>query len=143
MADPYNTREVLVELINLNDNLTVTVDDVEFGLPVRITDPSPPRNTRVQITAKTESGFYGVKTINYNRMHISEVGVIQVERGAANNHVALLPAINTKYGLFLTAEDIVNQTIPAGQTGLITVPLAINPNSLSFYDGAVIVTTWP
>lgn len=143
MADPYNTREVLIELINADDNLNVTVDDVTFGTPVRVTDPNPPRNTILQITSKTESGFYGVKTINYNRMHISEIGTIQVERGAANSHVALLPAINTKYGLFLTAEDIVDQVIPAGQTGLITVPLQISPNSLSFYDGAVIVTTWP
>jgi hypothetical protein len=141
MADPYNTREVLVELINLNDNLNVTVDDVEFGTPVRVTDPNPPRNTRLQITSKTESGFYGVKTINYNRMHISEIGTIQVERGAANNHIALLPAINTKYGLFLTAEDIVDQVIPVGQTGLITVPLEISANSLSFYGGAIIVTS--
>jgi hypothetical protein len=143
MADPYNTREVLVELINLNDNLNVTVDDVEFGTPVRVTDPNPPRNTRLQITSKTVSGFYGVKTINYNRMHISEIGTIQVQRGAANNHIALLPAINTKYGLFLTAEDIVDQVIPVGQTGLITVPLEISANSLSFYGGAIIVTSWP
>lgn len=143
MPDPYNPREILVELINADDSLNVTVDDVTFGNPQRVTTPSPQRNTRLQITANTESGFYGVKTINYNRMHISEVGTIEVERGAANNHIALLPAINTKYGLFLTAEDIIDQVIPPEQTGLITVVLQINPNSLTFYDGAVITTTWP
>lgn len=143
MPDPYNTREVLVDLINANDGLTATVADVTFGDPVRVTDPNPPRNTRVAITANTESGFYGVKTVHYNRMHISEVGTIEVERGAANSHIALLPAINTKYGLFLTADDIIDQVIPVGETGLITVNLQINPNSLSFYDGAVITTTWP
>lgn len=140
MADPYNAKEVIVEIVNQSDGLNITVAEVNFSNPVRAIDVLPIKNTSVVLTPITSSGFYGKKTVYYNRIHISEAGAIVVARGAANNHVALLPAINTKYGLYLTTDDIIDHVIPAGQTGDITVPLEINPNSLTWYDGAVIVT---
>lgn len=143
MADPYNAKEVLLELINLTDGLNAAVADVTFGIPSKVTDPTPPKNTKILITPKTESGFYGIKTVYYNRIHIGEVGAMSVERDGASSHLALIPALNLKYGLYLTADDIIDKLIPPGDTGLITVVLQINPNSLTWYDGAVIVTTGP
>ena len=150
MADPYNAKDVIIEYIRENEGLDVYLTDVDFSNPTRAeptSDPENPgdtilplRNTFVKITPKTVSGLYGVKTFHFNRIHISEVGVIEVEKGAATTHAGLLPAINTKYGLYLMPDDIVDQILNPALTGLITVVLQINPNSLTFYDGAVIAT---
>jgi hypothetical protein len=137
-ANPYNAREVILERINVDDNLDVTVDDVVFENPVKPTEPLPIRNTILRIRSLTSSAFYGVKTFHYNRIHIDEVGPMTVERGAANTWAALLPAINEKYGLFMVPEDIIDGNIPVGLTGEIPVTLAISPNSLTWYDGPVI-----
>lgn len=143
MADPYNAKDVILERIRLEEGIDVQLDDVEFEDPVRVTDALPLRNTFVRIRSKTQSDWYGVKTFHYNRIHISEVGVITVERGSANNDIDLLPAVNLKYGLYMVPEDIINKVIPPGSTGEITVSFNINPNSLTWYDGDIIVTEEP
>lgn len=142
MADPYNAKDVILEYIRNNEGLDVYLDDVEFSNPVKSpTSPIPLRNTSVTITPTTTSGFYGKKIFHYNRIHISELGTITVEKGSATNHEQLLPAINLKYGLYLVPDDIINQPISPMLTGEIEVDLVINPNSLTWYDGPIIETS--
>lgn len=141
--NPYNGEEVLLAIINDQDGTDVLIEDVTFGVPQRA-EPTPPevpvRNTFIKITPKVESGLYGIKTFWYNRIHKSELGVITVNRGSATTYAQILPAINDKYGLYLTVDDIVDAALPSLQVGEITVDLPINPGSFAFYDGTIIVT---
>jgi len=143
MADPYNAKDVILEQINNQENLNVQLTDVIFEDPVLATEPNPLKNTSVKIRSRTESGFYGTKTFHYNRIHIGEAGPISVQRGSANSHFDLIPAINQKYGLYLTTDDIFNEALSPAQTGEITVVLQIKPTSLTWYSGPVIVTSGP
>lgn len=142
MADPYNAKDVILEYIRNHEGIDVYLDDVDFSNPVKSEiSPVPLRNTSVTITPKTVSGLYGRKIFHYNRIHISEVGPIVVEKGSANNHEQILPTINLKYGLYLVPDDIINQSISPMLTGEIEIELQINPNSLTWYDGPIIPTS--
>lgn len=141
MADPYNAKDVIIELLRINENKDIQLSEVTFANPVRAAaTPAPLKNTSVKITPIASSGHYGIKIFHYDRIHISEVGPITVEKGAATTHEQLLPAINTKYGLYMVPGDIINTNINPVLTGEISVSLQINPNSLTWYSGDVIVT---
>lgn len=138
--DPYNGEEVLLSIVNEQDGTDVLLEDVVFGSPQRATGVLPVRNTFVKITPQVQSGLYGIKTFWYNRIHKSELGTITVDRGEATTYLQILPAINDKYGLYLTIADIIDGPLPTLQVGEIEVDLPINPNSLAFYDGDIIVS---
>ena len=141
--NPYNGEEVLLAIINDQDGTDVLITDVTFGTPQRVEVVLPEvaiRNTMVKITPRVESGLYGIKTFWYNRIHKSELGVITVDRGSATTYVQILPAINDKYGLYMSEDDIIDAALPSLMVGEIVVDLPINPGSLAFYDGDVIAT---
>lgn len=138
--NPYNGEEVLLAIINEQDGTDVLLTDITFGVPQRATGVLPVRNTFVKITPVVQSGLYGIKTFWYNRIHKSELGVITVDRGEATTYSQLLPAINDKYGLYLTTDDIVDGALPSLQVGEIEVDLPIDPGSFAFYQGDIIVS---
>lgn len=137
---PGDTKAILLSIVNQMEGSSITTADVDFGLPQRATGSLPVRNTKILITPKSDSGYYGIKTLWYNRIHISELGNIVVNKGTATTVSQLLPAINSKYGISLTAGDIVDEALSPAQTGEIVVYLNINPNSLMFYTGLIIPT---
>lgn len=143
MATTPNLRdgkESLLAMVNVMENMNININDVDFSDPVKVTTSNPIRNTTVKITGKDNSGYYGIKTIWYDRIHISELGTILIDKGAATRYAQLLPAINERYGLFLTDADIVDGPLPVGSTGEISVILPISPTSYKFYAGTVVIS---
>lgn len=138
--NPANPKEVILSILNQSSGTAVEVSDVDFGVPQRATGGAPLRNTKLVISPKSNSGYYGNKVIWYNRIHISELGTITVNKGTSTLYSQLIPAINTKYGIYLSVDDIVDGPLPVGQSGEIAVTLPINPSSLMFYSGAKIIT---
>lgn len=138
--NPYSGEEVLLAIINEQETTNVLITDVTFGTPQRATGALPVRNTFVKVTPRVESGLYGIKTLWYNRIHKSELGTITIDRDVHTTYSQLLPAINTKYGLYLTVADIIDGPLPSLQVGEIEVDLPINPSSLSFYSGDIIIS---
>lgn len=138
--NPANPKEVILAILNQSSGTSVEVTDVDFSTPQRATGGAPLRNTRLVISPKANSGYYGNKVIWYNRIHISDLGSITVNKGTATLYSQLIPAINAKYGIYLSIDDIVDGPLPVGQTGEIVVSLPIKSSSLMFYSGAKIIT---
>lgn len=142
MANPYDTKDVICEYIRLNEGIEVYPNEVNFANPVRSEPtPIPLRNTHVVITPVTSSGLYGKRIFHYNRIHISELGTVTVEKGSATTVYQLLSAINVKYGLYLTEDDVIDQVLSPIITGEIEVDLEIKPTSLAWYAGDIIPVT--
>lgn len=131
-------REILLSMVNDQEGLNLSLNDFEFENPVLASTPDPIRNTVIKMVPKASSGYYGKRTIWYNRIHISDIGIIIVERGTATRVSHLLDKINEKYGIFIAPEDIIDAVLPApGDTEEIHINFA--PNSIVFYGGQKIV----
>jgi hypothetical protein len=105
--NPANPKEVILAILNQSSGTSVEVADVDFGTPQRATGGAPLRNTKLVISPKANSGYYGNKIIWYNRIHITDLGSITVNKGTSTLYSQLIPAINAKYGIYLSIDDIV------------------------------------
>lgn len=84
----------------------------------------PTCNTRVNLAAKTSSGYSGNINLYYNRRPLSDAINTSVSLGtiASNTDIwTLLPTINSKYGTNLTTADVVNASVNAGAATLLLV----------------------
>lgn len=136
-----NGKEVLLSSLNLKLGTNFSMDDFEFGDPTEVTMPNPTHNTVITFGPKAHSGYYGIKKVYYNRVHVSDLGVISVTKGNATRVSHLLTKINQKYGILITELDIYDALlpdIPAGQDE-IEVNLNFRPTSVVFYGGTKIV----
>lgn len=131
----------IVDSINTLNGLSLVVSEYDFGTPVPYTVPAPPSgivltqnqiainariNTSITISAKgTSSTYQGSQTVYYHRMDLSElarqtnlyVGLKQV-----NTTQDIVDALNEKYGLILTASDIVIRDLTTSEKDLSTNP---------------------
>jgi len=135
-----NSKEIIIEMVNAFNNSNIKLEDVLISSPVPIVSSN--KNTSIKIMPEANSGLYGVKTVNYNRLHISTLSSISVLLGNATTTLDLLNAINEKYGVLLNDRDIVSSTLNAPQgDGSRTGTLTMSNNSLIFYGSAEIVAS--
>lgn len=113
----------------------------EFDEPIRIDTLPTNKNTKIYVTAKISSEYFGRKTLRYNRIHISDLPAITVNKTTENSLYSLLPIINSTYGLVLNTQDIEDADISGVPAGPYTPTLTIKETSLIFYAGTKIITT--
>ncbi len=136
----HTGKEILLAYYNRIYQRTLSIANVDFGIPVKLDTPGTTHNTTIKITPKLGSRYYGTIKLNYDRIHKSLLGNIVVDKGSAVRVHDLLPAINEKYGIKLTDEDVENDLLDPFTNGDIVVDLVIKPDSVLFYDGTFIYT---
>jgi hypothetical protein len=151
MATDYTLDEdsVVIDLIRTqNPGQVLTSSLVTFGFPnVNVPSQQFPHDTLIVATAIPGRRYSGSQSFNYNRVPIAEfvdprlpnqtTFVIANERTLAD----LLPVINERYDIRLTADKIINHSIPNFQDQGIAefeVELEIAPNSKVYKDAMVI-----
>lgn len=140
-------RNRLIGLYLKENNLQTTVNvsnfdtHFEFDDPVRINTLPTPKNTKIFVTAKIDSPYFGRKTLRYNRIHDTDLPALTVEKTTETTLYQLIPLINQQYGLFINNQDIEDQDITAEPAGPFTPVLVVKPTSLIFYSGTKIITT--
>jgi hypothetical protein len=134
-------KAVLLAALNQALGKNFTLAEFTFSDPVAITIPTPTRNTMIKLAPLAASGYYGVRKVYYNRIHVSELGQIVVSRGAATRVSDLLPQINEKYGVYIQPTDIYDGLLPAEVPGETEVQITLNfrPSSIIFYGGVQII----
>ncbi len=135
-----NAYQLLLDAVNRVEDTFTTLSQVDFSIPEVNTQVNPIRNTRISFTFNTFSGKSGIRWINYNRIHKSELPVLNVTRTTETTVYELLPLIRSLYNLPITEQDI-EPDIITGNDLDITVDLIIKDTSLIFYDGPIITTT--
>lgn len=144
MSDVSDSRFRIIDALNkaINNNLTRRqfLDNFIISDPSRATGTLPRKNTIVKVTPLLGSKYYGIKTVWYNRIHISELGFIFVTRTNENTVVDLLPQINEKYKLFFTEDDVEDEILTSTQIGTFEIQLNIKHTSLMFYGDGFITT---
>ena len=135
ISSPGDGRYGLLKLLNIASDSKFTLNDIDFSLPTRNEGQTDSRNTKVTLTFKSNKGFYGNKTIYYNRTHISNLPTLTINRNNATTYHAVINTINEDYNLFLTPSDIIDGPLPDIVSSSIVVTLPVNPNSYKVYSG--------
>jgi len=147
---PKQSLQMLVDLINqANPQLPVplTTTNALYGTPAVIAPGGNIQNTSIKVTALAGTKYVGNTTLTYRRLDFSILFrnlpiVIYKYSPAANNASPykisdLLPVINAKYGLSLTTTDIVDGSLPAGNTNAnATIGLAAGTRNSSIVVNA-------
>lgn len=122
-------------LLNANTNKVFTTSNLTIGAPQ--TTALNNVNTVVRITALPASGFSGSMNVYYTRRNLADAFPGSQNLGtiaSATTIYALLPTINTKYGLNLTTQDINDGPVPAGAT---VFSVTASANSYVFQPGTI------
>ena len=113
----YTGKEILVAYYNKKKNLNLSVADVEFGTPERLDTPGTLSNTSVRLFHKLGVPYIGSPKLYYDRIHVSFLGTITIEKGNSVRLYQLLPAINQKYSINITEEDVEDEQLGSIGTG--------------------------
>ena len=130
---PKQSLQMLVDLINqANPSLPVplTTTNVLYGTPAAITPSGGNiQNTSIKVTAAAGTKYIGNTTLQYRRIDFGtlfrSLPIVIYKYSPAGTGASpykisdLLPAINAKYGLSLQATDIVDGSLPAGNTNAV------------------------
>jgi len=135
ISTPGDGRYGILKILNIITEKQFTLDDVEFSLPQRHDSDVESRNTQVVVHFKGEKGYYGNKTVYYNRTHISALPPLTINRNGATTYYGVINTLNEEYNLFLTENDIIEGPLPDIVSSVITVTLPISENSYTYYSG--------
>lgn len=135
ISSPGDGRYGILKILNVITQKNFTLDDVEFSLPQRNEFSAESRNTKVVVHFKGEKGYYGNKTVYYNRTHISALPPLTINRNGATTYYGVINTLNEEYNLFLTENDIIEGPLPDIVSSVITVTLPISENSYTYYSG--------
>lgn len=100
----------LLDLINSDNSTSVTLDEVSVASPEAINFAG--RNTRVMVTAKSDSPYAGDQEIYYNRLAVTKLGYIGILTETAISAQQLLAMISAQKGVELLAEEFEEIAIP-------------------------------
>lgn len=148
MATDYTKAEsdVLIDLIRRdNQGRPLTHAQVTFGVPgVIAPSPSIPRNTTIVASSIPNMGYRGNQTFYYNRAPLSEfvppnnTSILEFDSSNATLVSQLLPILNERLAINITADKIVEQNLPSfgpgDQREYADVALIMKPNSLVYLD---------
>jgi len=127
--DPKNKLiSVLNKLRTLQGIPTLPLEDFNFSTPTVYSGPRSLKNTRVILTPKAQSGFYGNVTLYYDRIDLSTLTGYAVEKGTATTVLGLLDEINEELGVELTALDVEEAALGNGTEFTLTA----SPQNLIF-----------
>lgn len=128
----------LLALINKVTSVVLDFNKISLGNPIEVSGQE--RNTQIAVLGKVSGGYSGSYNVLFNRLPIAQ-GVAPGSHIAANTVTKvhdLIGLLNTASGMVLTARDLVNDTITAGQTD---ITLTAASTSLFFVPGSTVAIT--
>ena len=143
LNDPLDIQrpalEILMEQINVENTTELLVSDFLFSVPSPATLVFSDINTKVTLTPKVTSGYFGSRDIYYKRMSIAnilnneDVEIIVTTETLLSE---IIPQIITKFGINLTTDDYIDTTLPVvnplNPDAVLSVIISIKPESYLF-----------
>lgn len=133
----YLYKDVLINLINTKEGTAFkSADFVVSNITDNITATT---NTTAELSPYGLTGKYGVKTVNYNRIDLSAISPIVIDRFSYTTVADILPSIMKDHGLQIYSDDIVNNSLnTADHTSLDAGTLVASKDSIVFKGSAKI-----
>lgn len=108
-------HQILIDAINEENRTSLDYLEFDYTDPVVASLTNSDINTSLVLTPITASGYYNSSTVYYKRMDLAEIyssKQIEIETGIRTLLSELIPEINLHYGINLTADDYIEQTLP-------------------------------
>lgn len=119
-APPAAGIQAMLWLINQNAKQVFTLSQISIGSPAASSDPRA--NSQVVVSALPGSGYGGSITLYYNRRTLASVfsntAWLLPTISSDTTIKALIPQINSAYGVNLDPTDVVDAPVKAGATSL-------------------------
>lgn len=137
--------QLVLDLINSTDNITLTADQITFGAPAANANGAITKNTQLDVTGVTGKGYSGTVRVYFDRVALSDISggaTVHQTLTTQTSSSDLLSDFNTAYNTGLTTDDIVVEALPAAAgDGTITYNLTAAAGSLAFIGAVQIVLT--
>ena len=136
----FNPRQQLMDLVNRTSIKQYSLETWDFT-DVGILPNGSENNTKAAlINTVVNSGLYNKRAFNYNRIHVSDLGVIRIPKGSAVRVTDMLDQINAFLSTWIYSYDIIDGVLPdIDVDGNVTVNLAFEAHCLQFYSSAKVV----
>ncbi|MNZ54970.1 hypothetical protein D3C78_728840 [compost metagenome] len=128
----YSSKQSLVNYINTANSASLTVAELDFGLPTPIAgtwrEGLVQGNTAIKITAKPASVFQGARVICYDRLNLTDFSnlnnqLLSVKAFQPTKLTDFFPALQRRYGIVLSPEDFVDEPFTFAGTDPETVSI--------------------
>jgi hypothetical protein len=131
-----SNREYL-DALKLKD---LTEGNISLGTPSANEEPAK-HNTKIVVNSVVGGGFYNSVPVSYDRLSLSvlfsKLNQVRLDVRHPTSTSDLLPRLNKKFGLQLSPDDIVVQTITGARGD--TVTLTAQPEALCYIGSVDIV----
>ena len=145
MSIHRTAKQSLVNYINTANSASLTVAELDFGVPVPIKgtwrEGLVDRNTAIKITAKDASSFKGSRVICYDRLNLNDFHkLIQLSVKAYHPTTThdLLKPILLKYGIFFDPEEFIDEAIEEVGDQPIAITLSSTPSAIGWIGSVVV-----
>ena len=130
--DPVGT---LLAAVSQQVGFTLTKTNTVVNAPTRVEFRN--RNSRFEIRCLPSSGRLGKIVVYYNRIHVSALGLVRVERNQSDYVSDLLGAVNAQKGVYISNVDIIDEALPPRiyNLGKIELDLSFAAGSWFWYSG--------
>lgn len=142
--------EILMDAINAENRSSYDYNDFVFGTPEVASLPKSDINTKLLLTPKVTSAYINSREIFYRRITMQEIyesSQIEINVGARLLLSDVIDEINAYYGINLTDDDYVDQTLPQASSqnpgARLTVILQATADSVLFTGSAEIILNEP
>lgn len=141
-------KELIFDLINEGNREyldalklpDLTEGNISLGTP-SANDASAQHNTNIVVTSVVGGGFYNSVPVNYDRISLSalfsKLNQVRLDVRHPTSTTDLLPRLNHKFGLQLSPDDIVIESITGARGD--TVTIRAQPEALCYTDSVDIV----
>lgn len=110
--------DLVVDLINVANTLALNDAKVTFGVPSALEDDESGLNTGLNVKAISGAGYRGAVDVKYNRLDLAllfkNIAVnlnVDLSSVASPTTKDLLGTLNTKYGLGITIDEVVDAPV--------------------------------
>lgn len=139
ISKEFNGKQLLMDLFNQKSIIDYSLSRFDFDPPISLINGSI-CNTETYLKEISSGNLFSKKIIHYNRIHVSELGVILLNKGIAITVVELLKEINIFLNSSIQINEIINEPLPsADASGKVLISLKFHPNSFQYYSGARII----
>lgn len=136
----FKPLEAIVTTYNRSTQKRYTVEDFTFSEPT-LNATGKPTNSQVTLYPKAHTLETTGITINYNRIHTTELGPLTLKKNGRTKVHEILNELSTSYQYEFLQSDVKNNDLPAADVDdNITVVLEFEPLCYGYYSGTKIHT---
>lgn len=142
MSILYSSKQSLVNYINSANSSSLTVAELNFGVPQPIAgtwrEGLVAGDTAIKITAKPESTFQGSRVVIYNRLKLNDfpkLCPLSVKAYGVTKLSDFFPALFRRYGIVLSLEDFVDAPFSFAGAGPEEVTIQAKADAIGWQGG--------